>query len=1131
MSSGGSSARQYGFFCFLVGVWLSIGAQQGAEAAIRAELEGPADGQEVAGVGIIRGWAFSDTVGVQITQVTLLVDGTVVTPIPCCSARGDVAAAFPQFPAANTLNSGFGLTQNYSLNTPGPHTIGVEIRDSSSAQYILTHTVTVVKPGGFEFLDLVDLSAASVSQQGQDIVLSGVRIRDKISQRALLTTARLRWFRNLQGLGLVEAITLGAASSEGTNREAVRAAQTSAASALRAVLESPANGQSVSGIAVIRGWAFSAPKRSIRRMQLLIDGAPFFTIPCCSARGDVAAAFPSEPNARNSGFGITFNYGLLPAGVHTIAVEIEDSAGDSRTLTKGVLVKRPGAFEFLDQLDLSSATVRLAGGALVVEGARAQDRITQQVATRILRYRFDVSAQAFNLVEESVDEVRITNLTCTTNGDTSSISALKSNPGTDGISLPEAIQAINNTASGAGVFVPWSNPGTILCPNPLPTMTRGNVTIDGDVDGNGTPDVTLDGSGASGSTSNPPTNGLVESSSEVTIHGLAVRNFSGDAVRVVASRGTTILNVAILGLDVTPQSEGNGIVVQAQTDAGQETRLSGVLMSGNQISGGVAGINIEATGTSSTPEGLTLRNMTVTGNTMTKARLVVAPNYAEGAKLTQITIANNTVSGVVSPSILVHGGFNVSRNNLVEALVADNVVTDSGQEAIRVSGSIGSVIMAEIRRNEVRNGRISYPSIGLDGGCCSARDNVIEATVADNVVSASGGGISLTGGFYGASDNTVMAQIRGNEMQGINSSGIVLLGGVEASRNTVNGTVTDNMSIDAGGGITMEGGLNASSDNNMVMGEIRGNRVQDSGYSGIYLRGGRRSSRNRVDGIVEGNTVTNATVGIVLEAAFGSLDSSSSVSNFVDGVVARNVVTDTVYEGITLSGGFVNVSDNVVRGEIRENMVQRTSAGPGIFLVGGWSASGNKVSAMVANNTVTGAREGISVYGGTTQPQSQENNQGPARNNEVSGTILRNMAQGNRGTDIAVLGGLDNSRGEVLGNLARQDIISNTANSIRCENGITGNRAECAFSGNAAISDQEMAQETNSQQEEEHGEAVPTLAATLPLLERLTLQAEELRNRAQTETDARIQTKLLRIADRLDTMKDRMAARTARVGN
>jgi hypothetical protein len=79
-----------GLGLFLLGVAL-LGAAAVREtcAAVVAELEGPANGQAVAGVSIIRGWAFSDTAGVSITAVTLLVDGSAVTGIPCCSERGD----------------------------------------------------------------------------------------------------------------------------------------------------------------------------------------------------------------------------------------------------------------------------------------------------------------------------------------------------------------------------------------------------------------------------------------------------------------------------------------------------------------------------------------------------------------------------------------------------------------------------------------------------------------------------------------------------------------------------------------------------------------------------------------------------------------------------------------------------------------------------------------------------------------------------------------------------------------------------------------------------------------------------------------------------------------------------------
>lgn len=372
-----------------------------AEAAILAHLERPAEGQTVAGIGTVSGWAFSDSNGAQIIQVTLLIDGIEATSIPCCSARGDVAREHPAQP--NALNSGFGFTINYGHLSAGPHTLGVEIRDSRGARFTRTHTITVVRPGGFEFLDLLDLSSASVEIEEQDLLLSGVRIRDKQSQQAVQIALRLRWFNNLQGLGIVAATTLGPASSHGLAQAAVLGSQASSAS-LRAALESPGNGGVVAGIGLLRGWVFAMQGRTLRSVQLLVDNVPGPSLPCCSVRGDVANAYPTEPNALHSGFGLTINYGILESGPHNIGVQIEDSDGTVLVLTHAVTVVRPEQFEFLDEFDISNATASIAGQDLVLEGVKLRDKTTLRTASRTLRFRWDITAQAFTLIKESTDE-------------------------------------------------------------------------------------------------------------------------------------------------------------------------------------------------------------------------------------------------------------------------------------------------------------------------------------------------------------------------------------------------------------------------------------------------------------------------------------------------------------------------------------------------------------------------------------------------------------------------------------------------------------------------------------------------------------------------------------------------------
>jgi hypothetical protein len=174
-----------------------------AAPGVVATFEGPEAGQIAAGIGVLRGWAFADTPGATITEVQLVIDGTVQGTVPCCSARGDIATAYPG--NANALNSGWGATFNYGLLNSGFHTFGVQIADSVGATFSDSHGVTVVKIGGFEFLDQVNLSGATVRIEGEDIVLEGVQGRDKASQQTRVITVRLRWLPSAQALSIVDS--------------------------------------------------------------------------------------------------------------------------------------------------------------------------------------------------------------------------------------------------------------------------------------------------------------------------------------------------------------------------------------------------------------------------------------------------------------------------------------------------------------------------------------------------------------------------------------------------------------------------------------------------------------------------------------------------------------------------------------------------------------------------------------------------------------------------------------------------------------------------------------------------------------------------------------------------------------
>src|SRR5713226_444231 len=158
----------------LTGVCSPLLTPRSAQAAIMAFFESPETGP-VSGIAVIRGWAFDTQAGVQISRVELFIDDARIGNAPCCSVRGDVQAAFPQFPIANTGNSGWGTTFNWGLLSPGAHTVRVEIRSTAGELFSTeTRTVTVVSPGDFEFLDRFDLSRATASIAGGELVLEGV---------------------------------------------------------------------------------------------------------------------------------------------------------------------------------------------------------------------------------------------------------------------------------------------------------------------------------------------------------------------------------------------------------------------------------------------------------------------------------------------------------------------------------------------------------------------------------------------------------------------------------------------------------------------------------------------------------------------------------------------------------------------------------------------------------------------------------------------------------------------------------------------------------------------------------------------------------------------------------------------
>jgi hypothetical protein len=120
-------------------------------------------------------------------------------------------------------------------------------------------------------------------------------------------------------------------------------------------LESPVNGQKVSGIASIYGWALD--KKGITKADLFIDGQYAGNIPYGGSRMDVKNAYPDYPAAENSGFSTIMNYSILSPGDHIVKVRVHNQEDLAIDLNASVTVMKFHG-EFVEKVSPSNRTLR-----------------------------------------------------------------------------------------------------------------------------------------------------------------------------------------------------------------------------------------------------------------------------------------------------------------------------------------------------------------------------------------------------------------------------------------------------------------------------------------------------------------------------------------------------------------------------------------------------------------------------------------------------------------------------------------------------------------------------------------------------------------------------------------------------
>jgi hypothetical protein len=335
--------------------------------------------------------------------------------------------------------------------------------------------------------------------------------------------------------------------------------------------------------------------------------------------------------------------------------------------------------------------------------------------------------------------ILVTSASDALNGNTASVDALTWDPGPDGISLREAIAASNNSLgperiefwpdlAGSPIYVGSASRDA------LPIMTGGGLTIDGDVDHDGEPDIVIDGS--QGEAGGPTSNCFSIWSSDNTITGLVIRGFHGTGI----------------GFAVPPFHPGG------------EWTVSGNTIIGNHISTDFMGVVIG-------PLGLLESCDATLISQLTWDRTVIARNRVTGGTGVFVmagiaTAANNRILHTV-----------IAENHLVSTDVAIGLfAADTNSVWHGISGPIEYADNNEIRGVIVANNLIEdvrAKGIEVAAANMGNRDNHVSdvAVMANTIVGEEDGhaiGVTvITSGEARVSGRTMS----GNTMRGIDIRG------------------------------------------------------------------------------------------------------------------------------------------------------------------------------------------------------------------------------------------------------------------------------------------------------------------------------------------------------------------------
>ncbi len=479
------------------------------------------------------------------------------------------------------------------------------------------------------------------------------------------------------------------------------------------------------------------------------------------------------------------------------------------------------------------------------------------------------NAQERNALEAlSGETITVTNVSETINGDVSSPAALKANPGPDGISLPEAMMAAEATSDYDTIlFDPSLIGSTIVITGGLPMIFNGNLTIDGNIDADASPDITLDGSSAA------CFNGLdIIGASHVVIKGLVIRDFKKHGINVTPDAGAGDAIVEDISIYQNIITDLPYASISLMPYAQGHVTIRNVEIASNTLQNSTGGVSI-ISGMGDGASDNEISDVSIIGN------LIDNPNHDIG-----IFVSTSASSGLVNNSIR---NLEIRGNHIIHH-IDSSVLIAGGNDPNCNNNTVDGVVIAE---NYINGAPVTIEFVTAAGSYATG-NLVTNVNISDNVLVS--GGIHFGGatGYLGHNNTTSNVVIERNQITGSAANGIYLVAGSGGAYNNLfeNLLLRDNFIYGSRDTGILLAGMDAYSPGNVTRNVTITNQTLVNNGVGSSWASGLSIHSNYATNIITGIYISNT---ILWGNGFGDIIRGSVAPDSV----SYSVLADTRYLG------------------------------------------------------------------------------------------------------------------------------------------------------------------------------------------------------------------------------------------